>query len=50
LLPLEHRLLVATVGLIAQRRVVLGAHGVEFDGAQLAAPLLLDDKGNLRVR
>jgi phosphoribosylglycinamide formyltransferase-1 len=50
LLPLEHRLLVATVGLIAQRRVALGAHGVEFDGGRLAAPLLLDDEGKLHVR
>jgi phosphoribosylglycinamide formyltransferase-1 len=43
LLPLEHRLLVACVGLIAQGRVTLGVHGVEFDGRVLSAPLRLDD-------
>jgi phosphoribosylglycinamide formyltransferase-1 len=50
LLPREHRLLIATVGLIAQRRVVLGARGVELDGATLAAPLLLDKDGHLSAR
>jgi len=39
LLPLEHRLLVATVDLLARGRVVLGKHGVEFDGQPLPAPL-----------
>lgn len=41
LLPLEHRLLSATVGLLAERRVTLDGHGVRFDGAPLAAPLRL---------
>ena len=41
LLPLEHRLLAATVDLIAQRRVALDGDGVRFDGAPLAAPLRL---------
>jgi phosphoribosylglycinamide formyltransferase-1 len=39
LLPLEHRLLAATVDLLARGRVVLGKHGVELDGKQLLAPL-----------
>jgi phosphoribosylglycinamide formyltransferase-1 len=39
LLPLEHRLLAATVDLIAQGRVVLAGDGVRFDGEPLAAPL-----------
>ena len=43
LLALEHRLLVATVGLIAHGRVRLGTHGIEFDGVALAAPLRLED-------
>jgi phosphoribosylglycinamide formyltransferase-1 len=50
LLQLEHRLLVATVGLIARRRVCLGDAGVEFDGAVLTAPLLLHADGQLRAR
>ena len=41
LLPLEHRLLVATVDLLAQRRVSLDRDSVRFDGALLAAPLRL---------
>jgi phosphoribosylglycinamide formyltransferase-1 len=41
LLPLEHRLLSATVDLLAQRRVTLDGDGVRFDGAPLAAPLRL---------
>ena len=41
LLPLEHRLLVATVDLLAQRRVSLDRDSVRFDGAPLAAPLRL---------
>lgn len=42
LLPLEHRLLVASVGLIARGRIALGVNGVELDGKTLAAPLRLD--------
>jgi phosphoribosylglycinamide formyltransferase-1 len=41
LLPLEHRLLTATVALLAQGRLALGAAGVELDGALLARPLRL---------
>jgi phosphoribosylglycinamide formyltransferase-1 len=41
LLPLEHRLLSATVDLLAQRRVTLDGDGVRFDGTPLAAPLRL---------
>jgi phosphoribosylglycinamide formyltransferase-1 len=41
LLPLEHRLLAATVDLLAQRRIALEGDGVRFDGAPLAAPLRL---------
>jgi phosphoribosylglycinamide formyltransferase-1 len=39
LLPLEHRLLAATVDLIAQGRVALDGDRVRFDGEPLAAPL-----------
>ena len=39
LLPLEHRLLAATVDLFAQRRIALDGDGVRFDGALLATPL-----------
>jgi len=41
LLPLEHRLLVATVDLVAERRVLLDGDGVRFDGAPLSGPLRL---------
>jgi phosphoribosylglycinamide formyltransferase 1 len=41
LLPLEHRLLAATVNLIAQHRVALVGDSVHFDGRTLAAPLRL---------
>ncbi|HET6604970.1 MAG TPA: phosphoribosylglycinamide formyltransferase [Xanthomonadaceae bacterium] len=37
----EHPLLVAGVGLIAERRIVLAAGGVEFDGRPLPAALAL---------
>ncbi|HET7843967.1 MAG TPA: phosphoribosylglycinamide formyltransferase [Xanthomonadales bacterium] len=40
LLPLEHELLVATVGLIAAGRVALHGDRVLLDGAPLAAPLV----------
>jgi phosphoribosylglycinamide formyltransferase-1 len=42
LLPYEHRLLVACVGLIAERRVALEGDVVHYDGRALAAPLKLD--------
>lgn len=49
LLPLEHRLLVASVDLIARGRIALRDAGVGFDGAPLAAPLKLRDDGSLRA-
>jgi len=42
LLPLEHRLLAATVELIARGRVQLGAEGVVLDGKRLTDPLSLE--------
>ena len=39
LLPIEHRLLAATVDLIAQGRLALDGDRVRFDGEPLAAPL-----------
>jgi phosphoribosylglycinamide formyltransferase-1 len=47
LLQLEHRLLVASVRLLAQKRVALAAHGVEFDGRPLLAPLRLQADNSL---
>ncbi len=44
LIALEHRLLVATVDLIAQRRAALVDGRVQLDGRVLAAPLLLDSE------
>ncbi|MGA9335743.1 MAG: phosphoribosylglycinamide formyltransferase [Rudaea sp.] len=41
LLPLEHRLLIASVDLIVRRRVALEASGVVVDGRLLTAPLQL---------
>ncbi len=41
LLPFEHRLLSACVGLFAARRIALGERGMLLDGAPLAAPLQL---------
>ena len=41
LLPIEHRLLVATVGLIAAGRIALDSDRVRLDGHALAAPLAL---------
>jgi phosphoribosylglycinamide formyltransferase-1 len=47
LLPLEHRLLVATVGLFAAGRVALDASAVRIDGVPLARPLQLTAGGVL---
>jgi phosphoribosylglycinamide formyltransferase-1 len=47
LLPLEHRLLVACVGLIARGRIALRCNAVELDGTPLAAPLRADAHGTL---
>lgn len=45
LLPREHALLVASVGLLASRRVRLASDHVLFDGQRLTAPLQLGDDG-----
>ncbi len=47
LLPLEHRLLVASVDLIARGRIALGNDAVELDGTPLVAPLMLHGNGTL---
>ncbi|MHB8447343.1 MAG: phosphoribosylglycinamide formyltransferase [Rudaea sp.] len=49
LLPLEHRLLIAGVDLIARQRITLGDDGVKFNGAPLVAPLQLQTDGSLRA-
>ncbi|MGH8123811.1 MAG: phosphoribosylglycinamide formyltransferase [Rudaea sp.] len=50
LLPLEHRLLVATVKLLAQGKIALQGNRVVCDGHTLAAPLLLGESGGLDRR
>jgi phosphoribosylglycinamide formyltransferase 1 len=50
LLPLEHRLLVATVALIADGRLALDGERVVLDGRALAAPLKLQSDGSLATR
>jgi phosphoribosylglycinamide formyltransferase-1 len=47
LLPLEHRLLVATVALFAAGRLALAGRGVSLDGALRANPLALTSEGTL---
>jgi phosphoribosylglycinamide formyltransferase-1 len=47
LLPLEHRLLIATVDLIARGRIVLGAEGVSLDGHLQRRPLQFNESGTL---
>lgn len=47
LLPLEHRLLVATTKLLASGVIALDANRVVHDGRPLAAPLRLDASGAL---
>ncbi|HEY0231224.1 MAG TPA: phosphoribosylglycinamide formyltransferase [Dokdonella sp.] len=47
LLAQEHRLLVASVALIAAERIALGDSGVVFDQTPLAAPLRLRADGSL---
>lgn len=49
LLPLEHRLLVATVDALACGRVALGEGAVLFDGAPLDRPLQLAADGSLQT-
>lgn len=43
LLPLEHRLLIACVGMLARGRIALGSGSIAVDGAALATPLQLHD-------
>lgn len=50
LLPLEHRLLVATIKLLAQGKIALQGNRVACDGEVLATPLLLDESGSLKQR
>ncbi len=50
LLPLEHRLLVASVALIAQGAIELDGRRVSYRGTPLAAPLRLDAQGRLAPR
>jgi phosphoribosylglycinamide formyltransferase-1 len=45
LLPQEHRLLVACVGLLASGRVCRGATSVHLDGLPMAKPLQFDEGG-----
>jgi phosphoribosylglycinamide formyltransferase-1 len=45
--PAEQALLIATLGLIAQRRVALGASVVELDGRELASALQMGADGRL---
>jgi phosphoribosylglycinamide formyltransferase 1 len=47
LLPLEHRLLIATLDLIARRRIVLGVEGVVLDGRLQRTPLQFNETGTL---
>jgi phosphoribosylglycinamide formyltransferase-1 len=47
LLEREHRLLVASVGLIAVRRIALAGSGIVHDGVAIASPLRLADDGEL---
>jgi phosphoribosylglycinamide formyltransferase-1 len=48
LLDREHCLLVATVDLIARKRIALNENGVTFDGAALRDPLRLGDDDRLQ--
>lgn len=49
LLPLEHRLLVATIDAIARGRVALAEKGAMFDGELLRRPLRLGPIGTLSL-
>jgi len=50
LLPLEHRLLVASVALIATGAIELVGHRVCYRGKPLASPMLLDAQSGLVLR
>jgi phosphoribosylglycinamide formyltransferase-1 len=47
LLPLEHRLLPAVLGMLASRRLQWNGHAPRFDGTPLLQPLMLGDNGLL---
>lgn len=49
LLPLEHRLLVASVALLAAGAIRLDADRVSYRDAPLATPLQMDERGRLRT-
>ena len=50
LLPLEHRLLPAVLGLLVSQRLRWHEHGPRFDGQPLLRPLTLGDDGSLSVK
>lgn len=50
LLPLEHRLLVGSIGMIASGRICWSSDGVDLDGAPLDSPLQLQNDGNLALK
>lgn len=45
LLPLEHRLLPAALGLLASQRLQWDGHAAQFDGQPLQKPLVLGEEG-----
>ena len=47
LLPLEHRLLIASVDLISRGRVALGDEGIALDGRTQRMPLQFNESGTL---
>ena len=49
LLPLEHRLLVASVALLAAGAIELEGNRVLYRGSALTTPLQMDERGALRV-
>jgi len=49
LLTQEHRLLIATVDLIARGHIALGADGVALDGCTQRTPLKLNRRGTLTI-
>ncbi|RAN79866.1 phosphoribosylglycinamide formyltransferase [Bacillus sp. SRB_336] len=50
LLPLEHRLLPAVLGLLVSQRLQWHEHGPRFDGQPLLRPLTLGDDGSLSAK
>jgi len=49
LLPLEHRLLIATLDLIARGSIAFSADGVTLDGRPQRVPLQFNESGTLQV-